>query len=104
MVSALHIIYYLRIMHNSLLVLDPSYADITLSEFKSDKNWNAFYRDAKEEKRHNAPKPLVTEIELSIFVDSNHAGDKTNCHSRTGYNIFMNMSMIHWHTKKQATV
>ena len=36
MVSDLHIISYLRIKHNYLLVLDPSYADINLSEFKSD--------------------------------------------------------------------
>ena len=38
-----------------------------------------------------------------MFVDSDHDGDETNCCSCTGYMIFMNMSMIHWHTKKQAT-
>ena len=39
-----------------------------------------------------------------MFVNSEHAGDKTNRRSRTGYIIFMNMSMIDWHTKKQANV
>ena len=39
-----------------------------------------------------------------MFVDSDHARDKTNRSSRTGYMIFMIMSMIDWHTKKQATV
>ena len=39
-----------------------------------------------------------------MFVDTDHAGYKMNSHSRTGYMIFMNMSMIDWHTKKQATV
>ena len=39
-----------------------------------------------------------------MFVDSEHSGDKTNRCSRTGYMIFMNMSMIDWHTKKQANV
>ena len=39
-----------------------------------------------------------------MFVDSDHAGDKATCRSRTGYMIFINMSMINWHTKKQATV
>ena len=39
-----------------------------------------------------------------MFVDSYHAGDKSDRRSRTGYMIFMNMAMINWHTKKQATV
>ena len=87
MVSALHIMSSVIITHNYCLVLDPSYADINLSEFKSDDNWTAFYGDSKEAKTHNAPKPLCKEIELIIFFDSNYSGDKTNCRSRTGYMI-----------------
>ena len=102
-VSALHIMSYLRINNNSRLVLDPSYADINISEFKSDENWTAFYGYSEEAKPHNAPKPLGKEIELKMFVNSSYAGDNTNFCSRTGYMIFMNMSMIDWHTKKQAT-
>ena len=64
MVSALHIISYLRSKHNSCLALDPSYAHINLSEFKSDENWTAFYKDAVEAKPHNYPKSLGKEIEL----------------------------------------
>ena len=58
MVSTLHIMYYLRIKHNSLLLLGPSYNYINLSEFKSYENWTAFYGDAVEAKTRNAPKPL----------------------------------------------
>ena len=36
-----------------------------------------------------------------MFVDSDHAGDKSERRSRTGFMIFMN---INWHTKKKATV
>ena len=39
-----------------------------------------------------------------MFVESNHAGDNSDRRSRTGFIIFMNMAMINWHTKKQATV
>ena len=39
-----------------------------------------------------------------MFFDSDHAGDKSDRRSRTGFMIFMNMAMIHYHTKKQATV
>ena len=38
-----------------------------------------------------------------MFVDYNHIADKTNFCPRTVYMIFMNISMIYWHTKKQAT-
>ena len=78
MVSDLRIMSYLIIRHNSRLILDPSYSDINLSEFKSDDNWTAFYGDSKEAKPHNAPKPLCNEIELIMFVNSEHAGDKKN--------------------------
>ena len=43
MVSALHVMSYLKIKHNSRLVLDPTYPDITHSEFKSDQGWTSFY-------------------------------------------------------------
>ena len=58
MAPALHIMSYLRISHNYCLVLDLSYANINLSEFKSDENWTAFYGFAKEANPHNTPKPL----------------------------------------------
>ena len=96
MVLALHIMSYLIIKHNPCLVLDPSYSDINLSEVKSDEKFT-------EAKPHNAPKPLSKKIVLRLFVDSDHAGDKTNRRSCTGYMIFTNMSMIDCHTKKQAT-
>ena len=39
-----------------------------------------------------------------MFIDSEHTGDKIDRCSRTGFMIFMNMAMINWHTKNQATV
>lgn len=52
----------------------------------------------------NAPKPLGKEVKLRMFIDSDHAGDKAACWSHTGYMIFLNMSIIDWLSKKQATV
>ena len=39
-----------------------------------------------------------------MMVDSDHAGDETDCRSRTGYMIYVNMALIEWISKKQATV
>ena len=39
-----------------------------------------------------------------MMVDSDHAGDTTDRCSRMGYMIFVNMVLIDWLSKKQATV
>ena len=39
-----------------------------------------------------------------MFVDSDHAGDKSSRRSRTGYVIWANMGIIDWLSKKQSTV
>ena len=91
---------YLKIKHKSRLVLDSSYPGINMSEFKSNENWAPFYGGVQESKPLNAPKPLGKEITLRMFVDSEHAGDKSDRRSRTGFMIFMNIAMINWHTKK----
>ena len=39
-----------------------------------------------------------------MFVDSDHAEEKSDRRSRTGFMIFMNMAMTNWHAKKQSTV
>ena len=104
LMNALHIMSHLRWKHNSRLVLDPSYPDIDMSVFKSNEDWQAFYGDVQEAVPPNAPKPLGKEVVLRMFVDSDHAGDKADRRSRTGFMIFINMAMMVWHSKKQSTV
>ena len=104
MLDALFIISYLRKRHNSRICLDQTYPDIEHNDFKENANWTAFYGDVQEAKPVNAPKPLGKGVDLRMFVDSDHAGDKTSRCSCTGYLIFLNMALISWHTKMQATV
>ena len=39
-----------------------------------------------------------------MFVDSDHAGDKVSCRSRSGFLIYMNTALVQWFSKKQSTV
>ena len=71
-VTALHIMYYLKIWHNSKLVLNPSYPGIDMYDFNSNENWASFYGDVQEDKTLNFPKPLGKEVTLRMFVDSDH--------------------------------
>ena len=52
----------------------------------------------------NAPDPRGKSVDLSMWVDSDHAGDKLTRRSRTGYFILLNTALINWLSKKQATI
>ena len=104
MLLYIHVMSYLKVKHNSRLVLDPTYAPVEYKEFKLNQDWTQFYGDAEEALPPNAPEPLGKEVELRAYVDSDHAGDKATRRSRTGFMIFMNMAMVNWLSKKQSTV
>ena len=53
---------------------------------------------------NNAPDPRGKSVDLHMWVDSDHAGDKVKRRSRTGYFIFLNTALINWLSKKQATI
>ena len=50
------------------------------------------------------PKPLGKEVDIRMFIDSDHTCDKSNCRSQTGFMIFINMALVVWFSKRQPTV
>jgi hypothetical protein len=52
----------------------------------------------------NMPEPRGKEIEIRLYVDSDHAGDQLVRRSRTGYFVFLNMAPLIWFSKRQPTV
>ena len=52
----------------------------------------------------NAPEPQGKEVDICMFVDSDHAGDKVSCRLRSGFLIYMKTALVQWFTKKQSTV
>jgi hypothetical protein len=66
-----------------------------------------FYNNVKEAIPPNAPKPQGKPVDMSLFVDADHAhagGDHITCKSRTRFFIFMNNAPIVWCSKWQITV
>jgi hypothetical protein len=94
---------YLHNKHNSTMVFDPSYPDIDMRDFKVC-DWKNFYGDVKEAIPPNAPPPRGKEVDIRLYVDSDHAGDRLTRRSRTGFFIYMNGAPIAWQSKKQATI
>ena len=102
--ACLHIFSYLKNKHNSRMFLDPTYPDIEPRTFNDGAYWKEFYGDVEEAIPSNAPKPRGKGVMLRMAVDSDHAGDKETRRSRTGFFIWVNMSLITWFSKKQPTV
>jgi hypothetical protein len=101
--AALHVFSYLKKKHNARMVFDPTYPKISHDDFQTHA-WTRFYRDAVEPRPTNAPKLLGKDIDLQMFVDSDHAGYKLRRRSRTGYFIFLSSEPISWLSKRQTTV
>ena len=73
--AALYIMGYLKVRHNSRLAFDPSCPDIDYSNFW-ECDWTDFYEGAMEAFLPNAPLSRRKEVDLHMFIDSNHASDK----------------------------
>ena len=101
--AALHVMAYLKQKHNTRLVFDPTYPTINMNDFPT-YDWTEFYGDVKEAIPADMPEPLGKDVDLRMFVDSDHAGDKTTRRSRSGILIYLNMALIDWLSKRQPTI
>jgi len=50
------------------------------------------------------PEPLGLPVEISCFVDADHAGNLLTRRSQSGVLIFLNRAPIVWYSKRQNTV
>jgi len=94
---------YLKKKHNSRMVFDPSIPTIDMSTFKVC-DWKNFYGDVKEAIPLDMPEPRGKEVDIRLYVDSDHAGEQRTRRSRTGYFIFLNTAPITWFSKRQPTI
>jgi hypothetical protein len=94
---------YLKIKHNSRMVFDPTYPKVDMNDFK-DCDWKNFYGNVKEAIPLDAPESRGKEVDLRLYVDSDHAGEQLTRRSRTGYFIFMNTAPVTWFSKRQPTI
>jgi hypothetical protein len=101
--AVFHMFAYLEKKHNSRIIFDPTYPSIDKTKFL-ECNWKEFYGDVQEAIPPNAPKPRGKEVDLRLFVDSDHAGDQRLRRSRTGFLIYLNMAPIVWFSKRQPTI
>ena len=93
------------------MVLDPSRFDVDWNPKEEEASpreraraMKDIYPDAQDSLPHNMPKPRGKAIDISVFVDSDHAGNKVTRRSHTGILIYCNLAPIIWFSKRQNTV
>ena len=101
--AAINVMTHIGQRYDSRLVYDPSHQEIDDSVFK-ECDWSEFYRDAKVAIPVNAPEPHEKEVDIHMFVDSDHAWDKVSCRLRSVFLIYVNTALVQWFSKKQSTV
>jgi hypothetical protein len=101
--TVFHMFAYLEKKHNSRLVFDPTYPQIDMDEFK-ECDWKEYYGEVTEAIPPNAPVPRGKDVDIRLFVDSDHAGDKKTRRSRTGFLVYINGALITWYSKRQPTI
>ena len=101
--ALMHIFGFLRINHNSRMAYDPSYPTIDMNVFKPNE-WKSFYGNVKESIPSNAPEPRGKDVDLQLYVDSDHAGEKHTRRLRTDFLVFMNTALVQWFSKQQAKI
>ena len=62
------------------------------------------YCDAREEIPDNVPEIRGKEVQLNVYVDADHTGNKVTCRYQTGILIFLNTALIAFDSKRQNTV
>jgi hypothetical protein len=101
--AVFHVFAYLGLHHNERVVFDPTYPSVDMDTFiKTD--WKSMYGDVKEMIPSDAPVPRGKEVDLRLFVDSDHAGEQFTRRSRTGFVRNLNMAPIVWFLKRHPTV
>ena len=101
--AVFHIYAYLKQKYNSRLAFEPTYPSIDVSDYK-ECDWKQFYGDVTKAIPPSALEPSGKDVDLRMFIDSDHAGDKLTRHSRTGFMIYMNTAFIDALFKEQTTI
>ena len=81
----------------------PSYPTIDMNVFIPN-DWKSFYGNVEESIPSNAPELRGKEVNLRLYVDSDHAGEKRTRSLRTGFFVFMNTALVQWFSKQQTTI
>jgi len=100
------IFWYLKNAKQARIIFDPTPIDVSSVDFGTTnlEKWKEFYIDAKEQIPIDMPIPLGKSVQITCYVDSDHASNQVTRRSHTGIIIYIQNSPIIWFSKRQNTV
>jgi hypothetical protein len=98
-----HIYSYLKKHERCAMIFDDAMVTYANADFPT-YDWTDFYGDVSEAIPPNAPAPRGNPVQMTAFVDANHAGNQVTRRSHTGILLYVNQAPIIWYSKAQATV
>ena len=94
--------YYLIIIHILSWMIEQGRINM-ITQVSLLSSHVALPRERHLEAAIHVPEPQGKQVDICMFVDSNHAGDKVSCRSRSGFLINGDNTLVQWFSKKQST-
>jgi hypothetical protein len=108
MERALRVFGYLKKRNNRRIMVDSSNprfeGETECLEINYAESFREQYPDAIEELDANIPEALVDEMQITVFVDSDHAHDKVTRRSITGIIMFVGRTPVYYSSKRQGSI
>ena len=101
---AIKIFGYLKKYTKKGFIIDPRSPVTNLNFERVEPDFGNQYSDFVEEVDPSLPMPLMKELDITIFVDADHAHDKATGRSITGMVSFVGRTPIYWCSKRQSAV
>jgi hypothetical protein len=101
--QAFHIFGYLNQYPKKSIYFNPGCILVSPERFQKF-DWADLYCDAHEEIHPDAPDPRGHAVQISCFVDADHAANRQTRKSQTDMLCFLNKAPISWYSKQQNTV
>ena len=100
------IFWYMKRNKPSRIFFDPKARDVDERLFNSasKEEWLDFYDYANEPIPPNMPEPRGLGVQVTCFVDADHAANKVTRRSHSGIIIYVQNAPIIWFSKRQNTV
>jgi hypothetical protein len=101
---SIKILGYLKKYPKRGYIVDPRPPVVNVKYEKIEPDFGNQYTDFKEDEDDRLPTPKMSELPITIFVDSNHGHDKKTGKSITGLIVFVGRTPIYWASKRQGAV
>jgi hypothetical protein len=98
------ILAHLKTFPKRRVIIDTSHPSHSEYPVDHHPNWKDFYPDSEEEIPKGLPISRRPKVQMTVYVDADHAHDPVTRRSITGILVMLNNTPVRWISKRQKTV